>query len=229
MAIFRIVSAAALAATSIAATHAAEVSKRGLGEVVIPASSDVQAAINDWHTDVVTVNNFLNGVHDLLNDLPNLAATAQNIVDNFAKDEPNQLNTLNNWLTGPEQPDLPSTAFSCAFDDLATGKVVDDRTFNFATLVIKQFTDFIIPLANAGDADAVTAQAGEVSSYRCCNVLPDLDILWRDAAISAGFTEADVPFSPPREDACASIDCSSTTGASTCGTEDNGRFGTPGS
>jgi hypothetical protein len=229
MAIFNIASIVALAATSIAASDAARISKRGLPEVVIPAQSDVQAAINDWHNDVVTVNDFLNSVPNLLSDLQTVAAHAQNIVDNFAKDEPNQLKTLHNWFTGPEQPDLPTAAFDCAFNDLATGKVLNGETFNFDTLVIKQFTDFIIPIAQAGDADGVTAQVGEVNSFRCCNVLPDLDTLWRDAAISAGFTEADLPFSPPRPDACASIDCSTTLGATTCSSEDNGRFGTPGS
>ena len=231
MAIFNVVSIFALAAASIPVSGAAGLSKRGLAEVPAPGTPDVQAAINDWNNDVVTVNDFLNGVSDLLSDLPTLAAHAQNIVDNFAKDEPNQLKTLHNWFIGPNTPDVPTAAFNCAFDDLATGQVLDGETFNFDTLVIKQFTDFIIPDAQAGKADFVLSQVGEVNSYRCCNVLPDLDILWRDAAISAGFTDADVPFSPPRPDACASIDCSPdiTKGASTCGTQDNGRFGTPGS
>lgn len=214
---------------SIVASDTIEISKRGLAEVNIPAPTDVQGAINDWNTDVVTVNNFLNDVPNLINDLPTLAAHAQNILDNNAKDEPNQLKTLRNWFTGPSTPDLTTDAFECAFDDLATGQVINGATFNFDMHVIKQLSDFVIPDAQAGNADFVTSQVGEISSYRCCNVLPDLDILWRDAAISAGFAEVDVPRSPPRPDACASIDCSTTVGASTCGSKDNGRFGAPGS
>jgi hypothetical protein len=225
MAIFTIASIIALAASSIAASDAVNtVSKRGLATVDFPVNSDVKAAINDWNTDVVTVNDFLNSVHDQLSDLATLASNAQNIVDNFAKDEPNQLKTLGNWFNASAQPDVPTDAFDCAFDDLATGKVIDGATFNFDTLVIKQFTDFIIPLAQAGNADGTVAQVGEVNSFRCCNVLPDLDILWRDSAISAGFSETDIPFSPARPDACASIDCSTTTGASDCKSQDNGRF-----
>lgn len=229
MAIFNSISIIALAAGAIASPNVATISKRGLATVAVPVQSDVQAAIHDWNNDVVTVNNFLNTVHDQLSDLSTLATNAQNIVDNFAKDEPNQLQTLANWFNQSAQPDVPTDAFNCAFDDLATGQVLNGETFNFATLVIKQFTDFIIPDAQAGNADFVTAQVDEVNSYRCCNVLPDLDILWKDAAISAGFAEADVPFSPARPDACPSIDCSTTLGASDCGAKDNGRFGAPGS
>jgi hypothetical protein len=225
MAKFTFFSIVALAASSIAASDATRVSKRGLATVDFPVNSDVQAAINDWNTDVVTVNDFLNSVPDQLSDLATLATNAQNIVDNFAKDEPNQLKTLGNWFNASAQPDVPTDAFDCAFDDLATGKVIEGAgTFNFDTLVIKQFTDFIIPAAQAGDAAGTTAQVGEVNSFRCCNVLPDLDIIWRDSAISAGFSEADLPFSPARPDACASIDCPTTTGASDCKSQDNGRF-----
>jgi hypothetical protein len=225
MSIFTVAAVFALAASSIAASNPIRVSKRGLATVDFPVNSDVEAAINDWNIDVVTVNEFLNSVPQSLNDLATLAINAQNIVDNFAKDEPNQLKTLGNWFNASAQPDVPTDAFDCAFDDLATGKVIEGAgTFNFDTLVIKQFTDFIIPLAEAGDVDGTTAQVGEVSSFRCCNVLPDLDIIWRDSAISAGFSEDDVPFVPPRPDACASIDCSTTTGASDCKSQDNGRF-----
>ena len=229
MAIFSIASLVALAVTSIAASDAARVSKRGLPEVIIPAQSDVEAALNDWNTDVGTVNDFLNSVSNLLSDLPTLATHAQNIVDNFATDEPNQLKTLQNWFTGPEQPDTPPAAFECAFNDLATGQVIFADTFNFGARVIDQFNNGIIPGAQAGDAESVQSAVDNVNNFRCCNVLPDLDIMWRDAAQSAGFSEAEVRFTPSRPTACSSIDCSSIEGASGCRTMDNGRFGTPGS
>ena len=229
MSILNTASVVALAATSVAVSDAARVSKRGLAEVILPLQADVQAAINDWNTDVGTVNDFLNSVSNLISDLPTLAAHAQNIVDNFATDEPNQLNTLHNWFTGPDNPDIAPDAFNCAFDDLATGQVIFAETFNFGAQVIDQFNNGIIPGAQAGNAVSVQASVDKVNNFRCCNVLPDLDILWRDSAISAGFSEADAPFSPARPTACNSIDCSTVRAASTCGTEDNGDFGTPGS
>ena len=229
MAVFKIASLVALAATSTAVSDAARVSKRGLAEVVLPVQSDVQAAINDWNTDVGTVNDFLNSVPNFISDLSTLASHAQNIVDNFATDEPNQLNTLHNWFTGPDSPDIAPNAFNCAFDDLATGQVIFAETFDFGAQVIDQFNNGIIPGAQAGNADSVQAAVDKVNNFRCCNVLPDLDILWRDSAISAGFSEADAPFSPARPNACDSVDCSTVRAASTCGTENNGDFGTPGS
>lgn len=228
MAIFTIASIIALAASSIAASGTEPLSKRGLDTVAQPSPSDVQAAIDDWNTDVTNVNNFLNSVHDQLSDLPDLASNAQIIATTFAQDEPNQLQTLSNWFNKSAQPDFPSDAFNCAFDDLATGQLIGDTTFSFKALVIDVFAN-IVSDAQAGNGDAVQAQVDVVNSYRCCNVLPDLDILWQDAAISAGIAEADAPRSPARPNACGAIDCAHTAAHSTCSTLDNGRFGAIGS
>jgi hypothetical protein len=190
-------------------------------------NTKVQTSIEAWNTDVIAVNNFLNTVSEKLDDLPALATYADSVSQN-AQDEPTQLGVLTSFVNSG----FPTEAFKCATGDLAVGETVGSTTFNFKALVIDVFAD-IVTDANAGNRDGVTNSVDVVNSYRCCNVLPDLDIIWRDAAQSAGFTEVDVPFTPPRPDACGAIDCSTVDQHSTCASQSNTvlgtDFGTPGS
>lgn len=46
-----------------------------------------------------------------------------------------------------------------------------------------------------------------INQVRCCNVLPDLDVLWLEAAEDEGLI-GQVNTAVPRPNACASIVCS---------------------
>jgi len=223
-----------LVASALAAKHSHPLAKRDhLATVPQPSSSDVSAAILAWADDVNAVNTFLDGAEANLGDLATLASDAQNARDNFAKDEPNQLGTLTNWFNNdPNNLDSRDTsgpdAFNCATNDLAVGQTIGNTVFNFESLV-KDVFDNIVEDAQAGNADAVKAQLDVVNSFRCCNVLPDLDIIWKDTAESAELTiqtsiTGGVPITAARPAACNGLDCSTTEGASTCATKDNGRF-----
>jgi hypothetical protein len=237
MAMFTVASLLAFAATPLAQMNYGSMQKRNsLATVNAPSPDDVSAAINDWDSDVKAVNNFLDNAQAASSDLASLALSAQNILDNFASDEGSQLNTLNNWFVNTDQPDngLAPVAFNCAFSDLANGQTYNGEVFSFGDQVIDPFKA-LVQDANLNNLDDVQIDLQQINSFRCCNVLPDLDILWRDAAQSAGLKESsqittgDVPFSPSRPITCEGIDCSTVHTASNCGTLDNGRFGTPGS
>ena len=56
--------------------------------------------------------------------------------------------------------------------------------FDFASLVLEASKD-IVQDANAGNSDAVANLPSIVKGYRCCKVLPILDIILLDSADSA--------------------------------------------
>lgn len=226
--------ASLLMAGALATRHSHHIAKRdNLATVAQPKSADVEAAILAWADDVNAVNTFLDGAVAKLGDLATLASDAQNARDNFAVDEPNQLGTLTNWFSNdPNNPDSRDTsgpeAFNCATNDLAVGQTIGNTVFNFENLV-KDVFDNIVSDAQAGNADAVQAQLDVVNSFRCCNVLPDLDIIWKDTAESAQLSiqtplTGGVPITAARPATCNGLDCSTTAGASDCATKDNGRF-----
>jgi hypothetical protein len=219
---------------ALATRHSHPIAKRdNLATVAQPKPSDVTAAILAWADDVNAVNTFLDGAVANLGNLATLASDAQNARNNFAIDEPNQLGTLTNWFSNdPNNPDSRDTsgpdAFNCATNDLAVGQTIGNTVFNFESLV-KDVFDNIVADALAGNADAVKGQLDVVNSFRCCNVLPDLDIIWKDTAESAQISiqtalTGGVPITAARPAACNGLDCSTTAGASTCATKDNGRF-----
>jgi hypothetical protein len=227
----------ALFATALATTEPNRVQKRNnLASVAVPVPTDVANAINEWEIDVNTVNSFLQNAAVMLDDLPELATGAGDALNLFAAEEPNQLGTLVNWFaaTNPNNPDVPSDAFNCATNDLANGTTSAGTTFNFKNLVENVFSD-IVDDAQAGNRDGVSNLLDIVNRYRCCNVLPDLDIIWRDSAISANLalktdtSDGGVSFSPSRYAACSAIDCSTVENHSTCASLDNEGFGVPGS
>jgi hypothetical protein len=65
---------------------------------------------------------------------------------------------------------------NCATNDLKVYKTVGNVLFDFDSLVIGVFKN-IVADADAGNSGAVQAQMDVVNNYRCCNVLPDLDII----------------------------------------------------
>lgn len=168
--------------------------------VTTPSSSDVQKSIVQWNVDVVAVNSFLNTALSL--DSQDLGTMANAALAN-AKDEPCQLGTLTNDGNGNSFGAI--AAFACAVADL--GVVFGDHVITNLNTII----------ADPSDTTAVHAAVQDINFFRCCNVLPDADILWKDAAEEDG-TLGPVPTTAPRPDACSSIDCS---GVTECNTKDN--------
>ena len=170
--------------------------------VATPSTADIQNSIEQWNTDVVAVNDFLNSALGL--DSQTLGTKATAALAN-AKDEPCQLQTLAN---DANFDGFATDAFTCAVGDL---QVV------FGDHVITNLNTIISDPTNTA---AVHAAVQDINFFRCCNVLPDADILWTDAAEEATLF-GQVPTTAQRPDACSSIDCSGVTG---CITKDNGSF-----
>ena len=170
--------------------------------VINPSTQQVEDSINQWNTDVNTVNAFLNAAPGLIaaNNPDALASQAQTAFGN-AQDEPCQLMTL------ASQPGIGTDAFECAVTDLMNV---------FMDHVLVPLMDII---ANPGDTATVQSAVDEINGFRCCNVLPDADILWTDSALNSGIG-GQVTETAAREDACSSIICTDQ-----CTLEDNGSFG----
>lgn len=151
-----------------------------------PGAVAVANAINQWNTDVETVNSFLEQAPGL--DETSLLIQIENVIG-FAQDEPNQLAILacNEVVT-------PGTAAQAAVDDLG---------LNFENLVL-------VPLGNIiqspADASNVALQLQIINQFRCCSVLPDLDALWSATAEDEGDATI-APISAPRPSTCAAITC----------------------
>lgn len=226
-----------LIGSALAIKHSHPITKRNsVATVAVPTSDDVKTALNEWALDVNKVNTFLDGASANLNNLAQLASDAQDAANNFAKEEPLQLGTLKNWFNGQDPNNdggAAPDAFNCATNDLDPGQTIGNTVFSFPTLVLDVFAD-IVEDAQAGNSDAVENLLAVVNSYRCCNVLPDLDIIWLDSANSAHLQIeienliSGVLVTAPRPAACSAIDCSTVEGHSTCASEDNGPFGAPG-
>jgi hypothetical protein len=168
-----------------------------------PMSSDIQNSIVQWNADVVAVNGFLDSALGL--DSQDLGLQASVALLN-AQDEPCQLQTLAN--DGALDGFGTVAAFACAVSDLEA--VFGDHVITNLKTIIKDPTD----------TDAVQAAVQDVNFFRCCNVLPDADILWTDAAEEDGIF-GQVPTTAPRPNACLLIDCSAVT---QCNTKGNGGF-----
>ncbi|EXJ92214.1 hypothetical protein A1O3_00764 [Capronia epimyces CBS 606.96] len=151
-----------------------------------PGQQGVINAINQWNSDVQTVNSFLEVAPSLdpasLDEQIEGALTA-------AQDEPNQLQVL-----ACESDVDPGTAAQAAVDDLFNG---------FENNVLTPLGNI---LANSGDAGVVASNLQTINQFRCCNVLPDLDTLWTATAVDEGVANV-VPLSAPRPSTCASITC----------------------
>lgn len=59
-------------------------------------------------------------------------------------------------------------------------------------------------IVNANDPADVQNDLEEINIFRCCTLLPDLDVLWLAAAEDQGLV-GQVTTSPPRPNACALI------------------------
>jgi len=151
-----------------------------------PGQQGVIDAINKWNSDVVTVNNFLEAAPTL--SPPALLFQIETALTS-AQDEPVELAVL-----ACESDVTDGTAAQNAVNDLAAG---------FENNVLTPLGNII---ANAGDATAVASNLQTINQFRCCNVLPDLDVLWSFTAEDEGVANQ-VPLSAPRPSTCAAITC----------------------
>jgi hypothetical protein len=140
------------------------------------------AAINSWNSDVAMVNNFLNTPPTTGTDYANFASFTLG----FANDEPNELTTL------ASIPAL-STDATNAIQDL---RAVFGR-------VLTNLQDII---NNQNDLTIIKQDITNINQVRCCNVLPNLNVLWTAAADAEGVSNL-VNLVVPNENACAAINC----------------------
>ncbi|KAI5196455.1 hypothetical protein E4T39_07778 [Aureobasidium subglaciale] len=169
-----------------------------------PSADDAKAAIDQWNIDVNTVNAFLNEASGLAHGTEIQNATMQTLL--FAQDEPCQLKTL---ISNSDFAGGDTDAFNCASMDLM---------MVFDTHVLQNLKSIIMM---PSDADVIAHAISDINTFRCCNVLPDANILWLDSATDNGISDQ-VNFTPALEDACASIDCSTVATAANCTSLNNG-------
>ena len=169
-----------------------------------PSSADAKAAIDQWNTDVNTVNAFLNQASGLALGMEIQNATMQTLL--FAQDEPCQLKTL---ISNSDFVGGGTDAFNCAAMDLMM--VFDTHVLDNLRSII------MMPM----DSDVIDHAINDINNFRCCNVLPDANILWLDSATDNGISDQ-VNFTPGLEDACAHIDCSTLSTAANCTSLNNG-------
>ncbi|KAF1356175.1 hypothetical protein BDV97DRAFT_341190 [Delphinella strobiligena] len=199
---FAAVSVLALAASAAAAPSRFTRRQTGtclLNSVNNPSQTQTEASINQWFSDVTTVNTFLNDAATFT-----LGADIQGQAETTllsAQDEPCQLTTLSS-IDGIGATDT-STQFGCAVQDLMNV---------FGPHVIDNLNDII---NDPNDATVVHTAVDDINIFRCCNVLPDVDIIWQDSADDEGISNL-VPTTAPREVACAGITCANVATASNC-------------
>ena len=157
--------------------------KRQSSSCVEPTQDQVLQAIQKWNNDVTNVNAFLNEAPsqnptDLLN-------AAQEALIN-AHDEPVELGIL---------------ACISGLADNAEGAITNlQEVFGNVPSSLQNIIN------NPGDAQNVAVQLQDINNTRCCNVLPDLDILWQAAADDEGISDQ-VNTVVPRPNACATVAC----------------------
>lgn len=151
-----------------------------------PGPGGVANAINQWNSDVVTVNSFLEQAQGL--DETTLLIQLETALT-AAQDEPNQLNVL-----ACNEGVVSGTPAQDAANDLFNG---------FGNNVLVPLGNII---SSPADSDNVATQLQTINQFRCCNVLPDLDTLWEATAADEGLVGS-VPISAPRPNTCAAITC----------------------
>ncbi|KAK5165823.1 uncharacterized protein LTR77_008746 [Saxophila tyrrhenica] len=179
-----------LLATLSAATPLKRQSGCIVQTVMNPNSNQAKASIQQWNNDVKNVNAFLNAVPNLINDEDALLSEARMALTN-AMDEPCQLMTLASQSAFIQAP-VP--AFDCAVEDLMD------------VFEVHVLQNLMAVIADPGNAEVAQASVDDINAFRCCNVLPDVDILFINSAESEGIANQ-VPLSVGREDACADIQC----------------------
>ena len=172
-------------ATSLLALIAATTAIPFPAELVARDTSQDQAqtAIDNWRTDVMNVNTFVDEAASLTP--PDLQSAAQTALS-FANDEPVELGVLSNIT------ELP------------------DNALNAIQLLMEVFGNVPSSIQNIindpSDPSDVNTQLQQINGVRCCDVLPALDILWQAAADDEGISNL-VNTTVPRPNACSQVNC----------------------
>lgn len=148
-----------------------------------PSVQDVSNALGTWLDDVNNVNNFLNIVGSVT-DPSEIEGLAEGALNN-AMDEPLELNVL---------ACIPALGQNAAIDNAAAGFMIN---------VLEPLMDVA---TNGANPEQVAADLLQINTFRCCQLLPDLDSLWEAAAADEGLIGS-VDISVPRPDACATTTC----------------------
>lgn len=158
----------------------------------------IAAAIDDWRSDVVFVNNFLETAGNLT-DFNQIRHNAENV---YAKafDEPCQFQTLQNAVVSGGKGN--DTQYLCAKNNLAG---------IFGSGVLEKLIDII------EDPTVLNARAADINFARCCRVLPDVNILFAKAnGIFNGTEPQPKATDAPKPSTCDNVDCSTDPNASNC-------------
>jgi hypothetical protein len=168
-----------IASLFVASALAAPASDNRGRQAGCPSVDQTATAIRDWNTDVINVNSFLNNPANTGSNAASLASTALT----FASNEPHQLSVLS----------TPG-----CFDNPDYVRAVNDLK--------NVFGNVITGLNNIIAGQSPASNIASINHVRCCNVLPDLDILWVQSAAGDGLVGS-VPTSAPRPAACSTISC----------------------
>ncbi|KAK8133269.1 hypothetical protein PG999_001442 [Apiospora kogelbergensis] len=141
-----------------------------------PSEAEATGALRDWLAAVNTINAFVDNA-------ARASSSAAAHALQFAKHEPNDLKVLSR-VCGV------SDAYTRAVRDL--GQVFGAVLTNLQAVVDRPA--------------AAPAAAATINRVRCCNVLPDLDVLWLEAAGAYGVV-GQVQTDVPRPGACAAVQC----------------------
>jgi len=188
-------------AAATTALRPSPASRRQLSErqntcgIEYPMVDDALAAIAAWNDDVQNVYQLLDLVNGEFRE-PIIAARTQAVLL-FAQDKPCQLKTLINFQ---QVRGGGTSAFDCATDDLSAN--FGDNVVNNLETVMYQAQTGTVDLGYVNDL------IEEVNVFRCCAVLPDVDLIWLDSADSASaIGNASVPITAPRPARCSTVDC----------------------
>jgi hypothetical protein len=162
-----------------ASALAASASQNRIRQAGCPSVDQTATAIRTWATDVDNVNSYLDNPANTGSDAVGLAQTALT----FASDEPHELSVL----ATPGCFDNPD--FVAAVNDLNN-----------------VFGNVITGLNNIIAGHDPASNIASINQVRCCNVLPDLDVLWLQSAEGDGLVGS-VPTSADRPAACGSVSC----------------------
>lgn len=148
-----------------------------------PSSSLVLTALQNWNNDVNTVNNFVDTASGLSGDALQSAATTALFA---ASNEPVDLSILNCIAIVASNEAAQLMDLMNVFGRVVTG---------LQTII-----------TNPNDANTVGSALSSINLTRCCNVLPDLSILWPDAANQEGISNQ-VNTAVPTPAVCSSVTC----------------------
>lgn len=174
-----------------------------ISAVATPVQTDIVNAINQWQQDIGVVNRFLvqaidNQIFSEFNDMRGAAEIGYGV----AIDEPCQFQTLQNALNNLPVDSTAYTRYQCANNDLAS--VFGPQVLGNLLDLITSPPDFPFDISG-------------INIYRCCNVLPDVQILFDLAdELYADASSQPASLTVPIPDTCTPNICEGFKPASPC-------------